>query len=75
LGTLVANLGFNEMKFPKPVFLGDTLRTKTVIKEKRESKSRPNAGIITFEHQVWNQRDEMVCLIIRVALLQKRPAE
>jgi acyl dehydratase len=46
-----------------------------VIKEKRESKSRPNAGIITFEHQVWNQRDEMVCSIIRVALLQKRPAE
>jgi acyl dehydratase len=75
LGTLVANLCFNEMKFPKPVFIGDTLRTRTVIKEKRESKSRPNAGIITFEHQVWNQRDEMVCSIIRVALMQKRPAE
>ena len=75
LGTLVANLGFEEMKFPKPVFLGDTLHTVTVIKEKRESKSRPNAGIITFEHQVWNQRDEMVCSIIRVAMLRKRHDE
>lgn len=75
LGTLVANLGFKEMNFPKPVFLGDTLTTKTVIKDKRESKSRPNAGIITFEHQVWNQREEMVCTIIRVALVQKRFSE
>ena len=71
MGTLVVNLGFGEMKFPKPVFIGDTLRVRTIIKEKRESKSRPNAGIVTFEHQVWSQRNQMVCTIIRIALLQR----
>lgn len=71
MGTLVVNLGFGEMKFPKPVFINDTLRVKTVIKEKRESKSRPNAGIVTFEHQVWNQRDDLVCTIIRIALIKR----
>ena len=71
-GTLVVNLGFGEMRFPKPVFINDTLRVETEIKEKRESKSRPNAGIVTFEHQVYNQRDELVCTIIRIALLQKK---
>lgn len=75
MGTLVVNLGFGEMKFPKPVFINDTLNVKTIIKEKRESKSRPNAGIVTFEHQVWNQREEMVCTIIRIALMKKRSAE
>lgn len=73
LGTLVANLGFGEMTFPKPVFINDTLRVTTVIKDKRESKSRPQAGIVTFEHLVWNQRDEVVCTMIRKALMQKRP--
>ncbi len=72
MGTLVVNLGFGEMKFPKPVFINDTLRVNTIIKDKRESKSRPTAGIVTFEHQVWNQRDEMVCTIIRIALMKKR---
>lgn len=75
MGTLVVNLGFGEMKFPKPVFINDTLSVKTIIKDKRESKSRPNAGILTFEHQVWNQRDEMVCTVIRIALMKKRSAE
>ncbi len=74
LGTLVANLGFGEMTFPKPVFINDTLRVTTVIVDKRESKSRPEAGIVTFEHRVWNQRDEIVCTMIRKALMQKRPA-
>ncbi len=74
MGTLVVNLGFGEMKFPKPVFINDTLRVKTVIADKRESKSRPNAGILAFEHQVWNQRNELVCTIIRIALMKKRPA-
>lgn len=73
MGTLVANLGFGEMKFPKPVFINDTLRVETHIKEKRESKSRPNAGIITFEHTVFNQRQELVCSIIRTAMIQKTP--
>jgi acyl dehydratase len=72
MGTLVVNLGFGEMRFPKPVFINDTLSVKTIIKDKRESKSRPTAGIVTFEHQVWNQRKEMVCTIIRIALMKKR---
>ena len=72
LGTLVVNLGFGEMKFPNPVFFNDTLRVVTEIKDKRESKSRPDAGIMTFEHQVYNQRNELVCTIIRVALMQKK---
>ena len=71
-GTLVANLGFGEMRFPKPVFINDTLRVETEIKEKRESKSRPNAGIVTFEHSVFNQHDDLVCTIIRIAMLQKK---
>jgi len=74
LGTLVANLGFGEMLFPKPVFINDTLRVTTVIVDKRESKSRPNAGIVTFEHRVWNQRDELVCSMIRKALMKKKDA-
>ncbi|EEF25151.1 conserved hypothetical protein [Ricinus communis] len=73
LGTLVVNLGFDKMTFPKPVFINDTLRVETLIKETRESRSRPDAGIVTFEHRVFNQHDELVCTIIRVALLQKRP--
>ena len=71
-GTLVVNLGFGEMRFPKPVFINDTLRVETEIKEKRESKSRPNAGIVTFEHRVLNQHEDVVCTIIRIALLQKK---
>lgn len=75
MGTLVVNLGFGEMKFPKPVFISDTLRVQTLIKDKRESRSRPDAGIVTFEHQVHNQRDELVCAVIRIALMQKRPKD
>jgi len=71
LGTLVVNLGFGEMKFPKPVFINDTLRVETRIAEKRDSKSRPNAGIVTFEHQVYNQHNDLVCSIIRIALLKR----
>ena len=71
MGTLVVNLGFAEMKFPKPVYINDTLRVETEIKDKRDSNSRPSAGIVTFEHRVYNQRDELVCSIIRIALLQK----
>lgn len=74
LGTLVVNLGFGEMKFPKPVFINDTLRVETEIKEKRDSKSRPKAGIVTFEHRVFNQHQDLVCSIIRIALMQKKPA-
>ncbi len=71
LGTLVANLGFDKVVTPKPVFIGDTLRARSAVKELRESKSRPNAGIVTFTHELLNQRDEIVCKCERSALLSK----
>ena len=74
LGTLVANLGFDEVKFPKPVFHGDTLRIESEVVALRESGSRPNAGIVTWAHRAINQRDETVCTMKRTALLLKKPA-
>ena len=71
LGTLVANLGFDKVVTPKPVFIGDTLRARSEIKELRESRSRPDAGIVTFVHEMLNQRDEVVCRCERSALLRK----
>jgi acyl dehydratase len=73
LGTLIANLGFDEVKFPKPVFTGDTLRIESECIAVRESQSRPNAGIVSWEHRAINQRDELVCTMKRTALLHKRP--
>ena len=73
LGTLVANLGYDRLVFPAPVFVGDTLRSESECIEVRESKSRPNAGIVTWAHRAFNQRDELVCECTRTALLQKRP--
>ena len=73
LGTLVANLGFDEVKFPKPVFYGDTLRFESECIAVRESSSRPTAGIVTWEHRATNQRDEIVCTMKRTALLHKKP--
>jgi len=72
LGTLVANLGFDKVVTPKPVFIGDTLRAYSEVKQLRESKSRSDAGIVTFVHEMWNQRDEVVCRCERTALLQRR---
>lgn len=74
LGTLVANLGYDKLVMPRPVFLGDTLRADTSVAELKDSRSRPTAGIVTFEHRMWNQRDELVCQCLRTALLQRRPA-
>ncbi|MFC6592756.1 MaoC family dehydratase [Deinococcus lacus] len=74
LGTLVANLGFGEIAFPKPVFHGDTLRAETEVLSKRESNSRPDAGIVTFEHRAYNQRGELVARCRRTALMQKQPS-
>ena len=74
LGTLVANLGYDKLVFPAPVFVGDTLRSESECMEVRESKSRPNAGIVTWEHRSFNQRGELVCKCTRSALLLKRPA-
>ncbi|MCF2515966.1 MaoC family dehydratase [Sphingomonas sp. G124] len=73
LGTLVANLGYDKLIFPAPVFVGDTLRSETECMEVRESKSRPNAGIVTWEHRSFNQRGELVCKCTRSALLLKKP--
>lgn len=72
LGTLVANLGYDEVRMPKPVFIGDTLRAETEVVELRPSKSRPGQGIVTFRHTMLNQRDETVCTCLRSALLQAR---
>ena len=73
LGTLIANLGFDEVRFPKPVFYGDTLRIESEVTAVRESNSRPTAGIVTWEHRAINQRDETVCTMKRSALLHKKP--
>jgi acyl dehydratase len=72
LGTLVANLGYDEVRMPKPVFIGDTLRAETEVVELRPSKSRPGQGIVTFRHTMLNQRDEVVCTCLRSALLQAK---
>jgi acyl dehydratase len=74
LGTLVANLGYDQLKFPNPVFAGDTLRSETECIAVRESGSRPNAGIVTWAHRSFNQQDELVCECTRTALLLKKPA-
>jgi len=72
LGTAVANLGWDEVRFPKPVFHGDTLRIETEVIELRASKSRPNAGIVTFMHRAYNQRNELVAHCKRSGLQLKR---
>ena len=74
LGTLVANLGYDKLVHPKPVFIGDTMRAETVVADLKDSKSRPNAGIVTFMHRLINQRDEIVCQCLRSALLLRSPA-
>jgi acyl dehydratase len=74
LGTLVANLGYDKLVHPKPVFIGDTMRAETVVTDLKDSKSRPNAGIVTFMHRLINQRDEIVCQCLRSALLLRSPA-
>jgi acyl dehydratase len=73
LGTTVANLGFKEIVFPKPLFHGDTIRVETEVTHARESKSRPTQGIVTFEHRAFNQGDELVCRAVRDALMHKEP--
>jgi acyl dehydratase len=74
LGTTVGNLGFDETRFPAPVFHGDTLRVETEVISKRESSSRPNNGIVTFEHRAYNQNDVLVARCRRAALMLRRPA-
>lgn len=73
-GTIVANLGFSEVTFPKPLFHGDTLYAETLIVDKRESKSRPGEGIVTFEHTGRNQHGDIVATAVRKTLVQLDPA-
>jgi acyl dehydratase len=73
LGSLVANLGYDKLIMPKPVFLGDTLRAETEVIALKGSKSRPDAGVVTFVHKAINQRDEVVCQCERAALLKSTP--
>ena len=72
-GTAVANLGWDEVRFPGPLFHGDTVHVQTAVVAMRESNSRPNNGIVTFEHRAFNQRDELVGVCKRTALMLKRP--
>ncbi len=73
LGTTIGNLGMDKVEFPKPVFIGDTLRAQTKIVDKRESKSRPDRGIVWFEHLGINQRDEIVCECLRKGMMLRKP--
>ncbi len=73
LGTAVANLGWDEVRFPKPVFHGDTLHVETEVIDLRDSKSRPDQGIVTFLHRAYNQRNELVASCKRSGLQRRKP--
>jgi acyl dehydratase len=73
LGTTIANLGWDDVRFPKPLFHGDTIHVRTTVLEMRESKSRPTQGIVTFLHEAFNQKDELVGTCKRSGLMMKTP--
>lgn len=74
VGTTVANLGWDEVRFPKPLFHGDTIHVESEVLEKRDSKSRPDNGIVIFAHRAFNQRDELVGECKRSALMLRKPS-
>ena len=74
VGTTVANLGMKETVFPHPVFHGDTIRVETTVVSARDSKSKPDRGIVEFEHRAYNQDDALVAKCVRQAMMLKRPA-
>lgn len=74
LGTTVGNLGMSDVRFPKPVFHGDTLRSRTLVVSKRESRSRRDVGLVELEHTCVNQRDEVVAICKRMAMMRKTKA-
>ena len=74
LGTLIANLGYDQVRMPSPVFIGDTMTASTTVVATRESKSRSNAGLVTFRHELRNQRSVIVCECLRTALVLRKPA-
>ena len=73
VGTLIANLGFDKVVTPKPTFIGDTLTCSSEVLEMRESKSRPEVGIVTFRHELTNQRGETTLSCTRTVMLKKKP--
>jgi acyl dehydratase len=72
LGTTLGNLGFDKTTFPNPVFIGDTIYAKSVVVDKRESRSKPDRGIVTFEHQGINQHGVVVCSCTRGAMMMRK---
>lgn len=74
LGTTVANLGWDEVRFPAPLFHGDTIRVESEVLEIRESKSRPQNGVIIFAHRAFNQKNQLVAVCKRSALMLRKPA-
>ena len=75
LGTTLGNLGFDETTFPHPVFIGDTITCETEVIDRRESRSKPDRGVVTFEHRGINQRGELVVKCRRAGMMLKRPAK
>ena len=73
VGTTVANLGMSETRFPHPLFHGDTVHVETAVKSVRASKSKPDRGIVEFEHRAYNQHDRLVAICTRQAMMMKRP--
>lgn len=74
LGTTLGNLGFDDTRFPSPVFIGDTIYASTQVVDRRASRSKPDRGVVTFEHRGVNQRGDVVCICRRGAMMMKRPA-
>lgn len=74
LGTLIANLGYDKLVMPKPVFIGDTMRATSEVVELKSSQSRPEVGIVTFRHELINQRGEVVCSCLRAAMVKRKAA-
>jgi acyl dehydratase len=72
VGTTIANLGMQDVRFPHPLFQGDTIHVTTKIVSKRESKSRPDAGIVEMEHKAFNQKDELVAICTRQAFMRRK---
>lgn len=74
LGTTVANLGWDEVRFPAPLFHGDTIRVESEVLELRESKSRPQNGVVIFSHRAYNQKEQLVAVCKRSGLMLRKPA-
>ncbi|PLX33245.1 MAG: dehydratase [Hyphomicrobiales bacterium] len=73
VGTTIANLGMTDVRFPNPLYQGDTVHVTSEVKSRRESKSRPDAGIVEFEHKAFNQHDDLVAICTRQAFMRRRP--